>query len=109
VDVTAMPITNAHTHLDLTGLARICPSRPSPFAAWLCRCLWYSRWQTREGVRASVERGIEELKACGTTHVCDVTTTWQSVEPLLAGGLQGTVYLERNRRRGLCGALRYPS
>lgn len=92
--VTAMPVTNAHTHLDLTGLARICPSRPSPFAAWLCRCLWYSRWQTRGGGRANVERGIEELKACGTTHVCDVTATWQSVESLLAGGLQGTVYLE---------------
>jgi cytosine/adenosine deaminase-related metal-dependent hydrolase len=94
MDFTAVLVTNAHTHLDLTGLARICPSRPSPFVAWLCRCLWYSGWPTRERVRANVERSIEELKACGTTHVCDVTATWQSVEPLLASGLQGTVYLE---------------
>ncbi|MBA7657362.1 hypothetical protein ES703_65299 [subsurface metagenome] len=37
---------------------------------------------------------VEGVLLSGTTHVGDITATWQSVEPLLASGLQGMVYLE---------------
>jgi len=43
---------------------------------------------------ASIEQGIRELKEAGTTHVGEITNTWQSVEPLLVSGLAGIVYLE---------------
>jgi len=102
--IATTPTTNAHTHLELSGLARLCPSEAAPFLPWLCRSLWSAQRQTKEQIRAAIHRGIEELKACGTTHVGDVTATWQSVEPLLASGLQGAVYLEvrgLNRTRAL--------
>jgi cytosine/adenosine deaminase-related metal-dependent hydrolase len=99
-----MRVTNAHTHLELTGLARLCPSEPTAFLPWLCRAVRALRWQPIARIQAGIECGIDELKACGTTHVADVTVTWQSVEPLLESGLQGVVYLEilgQRRRRAL--------
>jgi cytosine/adenosine deaminase-related metal-dependent hydrolase len=52
------------------------------------------RKQSKVQAQASIEHGIAELQACGTTHVGDITRTWLSVEPLLASGLHGVVYLE---------------
>ena len=86
--------TNAHTHLELTDLAHLCPSQPVPFATWMKRLIWNLIWRRRREVKAAVERGIKRLRACGTTHVGDVTATWESVEPLMDSGLQGVVYLE---------------
>jgi cytosine/adenosine deaminase-related metal-dependent hydrolase len=87
-------LTNAHTHLELSDLAHLCPPQPVPFATWMRRLLWNLIWRRRRDVKAAVEQGIEKLRACGTTHVGDVTASWQSVEPLLESGLQGVVYLE---------------
>jgi cytosine/adenosine deaminase-related metal-dependent hydrolase len=50
--------------------------------------------RSKTQIRAGIERGIAELRACGTTHVGDITNTWLSVEPLMSSGLQGIVYLE---------------
>jgi 5-methylthioadenosine/S-adenosylhomocysteine deaminase len=97
-------ITNAHTHLELTDLAHLCPADPQPFATWLRRLVWALLWRPEQRVSAAIRQGIAELRACGTTHVGDVTATWQSVEPLLASGLHGVVYLEvagLDRRRAL--------
>jgi cytosine/adenosine deaminase-related metal-dependent hydrolase len=97
-------ITNAHTHLELTGLAHLCPSEPVAFTSWMRRLVWHRRRQSKAQIQASIERGIAELEACGTTHVGDITATWQSVEPLLTSGLRGIVYLEvlgLDRRRTL--------
>ena len=44
--------------------------------------------------RAAVESGIAALRAIGTGVVGDVTTTGESVDPLLASGLRGVVYYE---------------
>jgi cytosine/adenosine deaminase-related metal-dependent hydrolase len=88
------PTTNAHTHLELTDLARLCPVRPQPFFTWLRRLAWALLWRRKVDVAAAVQRGIAELRACGTTHVGDVTATGQSIDPLLASGLHGVVYLE---------------
>lgn len=74
------------------------------FVSWLRRLVWHRRRQSKAQTLASIERGIAELKACGTTHVGDITATWQSVEPLLESGLRGIVYLEvlgLNRERAL--------
>ena len=90
-----MPIiTNAHTHLELTGLAHICPSQPVDFINWIGKVAWRRRWRRISQIQADIALGIEELRACGTTNVGDITATWMSVEPLLASGLRGVVYLE---------------
>ncbi len=87
-------VTNAHTHLELTGLAHLCPVRPINFVTWLGRLAWQLRRQTTAQIQAGIARGIAELEACGTTHVGDITNSWLSVEPLLNSSLQGIVYLE---------------
>jgi cytosine/adenosine deaminase-related metal-dependent hydrolase len=89
-----MTLTNAHTHLELTDLAHLCPSQPQEFARWMMRLAPRMLRRSPSRVRASIERGIVELLACGTTHVGDVSASWLSVEPLLSSGLQGIVYLE---------------
>jgi cytosine/adenosine deaminase-related metal-dependent hydrolase len=65
-----------------------------PFVVWMRRLIWNLMRCRHRDVKAAVERGIDELRACGTTHVGDVTATWQSVDPLLESGLRGVVYLE---------------
>ena len=87
-------LTNAHTHLELTDLAHLCPKEPVSIVSWLGRLGWNLRKQSKARVRASIERGIAELRACGTTHIGDITRTWLSIEPLMASGLRGVVYLE---------------
>jgi cytosine/adenosine deaminase-related metal-dependent hydrolase len=89
-----MPLTNAHTHLELTDLAHLCPAEPMPFARWMLRLAWHLRRRSPAQVQAAIAGGIAELQACGTTHVGEVTATWRSVGPLLASGLRGVVYLE---------------
>lgn len=99
-----MPITNAHTHLELSDLAHLCPADAAEFAPWLWSLGRHLAGRSQAQARAAVKRGIVELLACGTTHVGDVTATWQSVEPLLESGMQGVVYLEvlgLDRRRAL--------
>jgi cytosine/adenosine deaminase-related metal-dependent hydrolase len=58
------------------------------------RLAWNLRKRSNARTRAGIERGIAELQACGTTHIGDITRTGLSVEPLMASGLQGIVYLE---------------
>jgi cytosine/adenosine deaminase-related metal-dependent hydrolase len=88
------PITNAHTHLELTTMARLCPSEPTRFVIWLARVGWQLSRLSQADLLAGVEQGIVELLACGTTHVGDITNSWLSVQPLLQSGLCGVVYLE---------------
>ena len=87
-------LTNAHTHLELTGLSHLCPTEPVSFVSWLRRVAWHLPRRSRRGIRVGIEQGIAELEAAGTTHVGEVTNTWRSVEPLLESRLQGVVYLE---------------
>ncbi|MGQ9786241.1 MAG: amidohydrolase family protein [Anaerolineae bacterium] len=87
-------VTNAHTHLELTPLARLCPKQPTAFLPWLARVGWAISRLTRDEILSGIAQGIVELKACGTTHIGDITHTWLSVEPLLVSGLHGVVYLE---------------
>lgn len=88
------PLTNAHTHLELTDLAHLCPTEPMSLVSWMGRLAWNLRKQSKARVQASIEHGIAELQACGTTHIGDITRTWLSMEPLMTSGLHGVVYLE---------------
>jgi cytosine/adenosine deaminase-related metal-dependent hydrolase len=87
-------VTNAHTHLELTTLSRLCPKQPTAFLPWLARVGWEIGRLSRDETLSGIAQGIAELKACGTTHVGDITHTWLSIEPLLTSGLSGVVYLE---------------
>jgi len=95
-----LPVTNAHTHLELTDLGHLCPREAVALKPWIAEVEWHLQHQSQRQVRASVDHGIRELEACGTTHVGDISATGESVEPLLRSGLQGIVYLEvRGLRR----------
>ncbi|MBW1741950.1 MAG: amidohydrolase family protein [Deltaproteobacteria bacterium] len=59
---------------------------------------------TADEIHTSVQQGIDALKACDTTHVCDITASWGSVQPLQESGLSGIVFIEVlgfNKPRGL--------
>lgn len=99
-----LPITNAHTHLELTGLSHLCPKQPVDFVAWMGRLVWNLHRRSESDLRTGIERSIAELKASGTTHVGDISNSWLSIEPLMASGLSGVVYLEvlgHHRERAL--------
>ncbi len=93
-------LVNAHTHLELSWASELCPEPPgSPFADWIYGLVM--RWQMfavegdeAQRTRQAVEDGITQLIEAGVTHVGDISNTGHSIEPLLASGLGGTVYLE---------------
>lgn len=89
-----MILTNAHTHLELTHLRRLCPKTPVDFVPWLRRLIWELRERPEPVIQASIEEGLALLKAAGVTHVGDISATGQSVGPLLQSGLKGMVFLE---------------
>lgn len=93
------PLVNAHTHLEGSWLSGVRPEKPQPFPIWLKRYTRRSRLlksqpQAEQRQQAQIEKGIEALLAAGTTHVGDITQTGLSIEPLLASGLAGVIYLE---------------
>ncbi|RPH86110.1 MAG: hypothetical protein EHM75_08645 [Desulfobacteraceae bacterium] len=87
-------LTNAHTHLEMTALARLCPREPMEMLSWLGKVLW-ARWRTSERkIRKGIERGIADLETCGTTFLGDISSTGLSLEPLFRSNLKGIVFLE---------------
>jgi cytosine/adenosine deaminase-related metal-dependent hydrolase len=95
-----LPVANAHTHLELTDLGHLCPRETVAIKPWMAEVECHLKHQSQWEVRASVDHGMRELRACGTTHVGDISATGESVEPLFRSGLQGIVYLEvRGLRR----------
>jgi 5-methylthioadenosine/S-adenosylhomocysteine deaminase len=95
-----MPLVNCHTHLELGWLADICPEPPGePFTDWIFGLIQRRIAAQKDGtepvlLRQSIEDGIETLLADGVTHIGDIANSGYSVEPLLASGLSGIVYLE---------------
>ena len=91
-------IVNAHTHLELTGFAHLCPPPAGvPLVAWLQTVIAAQTAARSVGMlpfQKAVEAGIELIRAAGTTHVGDITNSGASIEPLLDSGLGGIVYLE---------------
>lgn len=87
-------ICNAHTHLELSDLGRVCPKTPISFGKWMGHLILRLWRRSPARYQEAVTKGIRMLQDSGTTHVHDVTNTWLGVEVLLTSGLQGCVYLE---------------
>jgi cytosine/adenosine deaminase-related metal-dependent hydrolase len=87
-------VFNAHTHLELTGLPLLCPSEPENLVPWMNQVVRSIRELTKTQIQAAVEQGLGELRGCGTTHIIDVSASWQSLEILQNSGLKGVVCLE---------------
>src|SRR5262245_12292169 len=93
-----MTITNAHTHLEGGWLDSYRPGiAGADFAPWISG-LVKRRWELADTWEpifdATIEAGILELLAAGTTHVGDISASGKSIGPLLASGLKGIVYVE---------------
>lgn len=91
---------NAHTHLELSWAAHLCPEPPGvAMPQWLANLDKHwggnkSLEEEREQTLTAVSAGIAQLKAAGVTHVGDISNTGLSIEPLLDSGLAGVVYIE---------------
>ncbi|MBZ0294407.1 MAG: amidohydrolase family protein [Anaerolineae bacterium] len=94
-----MPLTNAHTHLELGWLNEVCPDENGrDFLPWLIDLT--ERWNKMAGCYAqvlyhkAVESAIQSLHDAGVTHLTDISATAASMKPLLESGLQGVIYVE---------------
>ena len=90
---------NVHTHLELGPLAHLCPPPGgAPFVPWILNVIRERQAMiARDGsapIRAGIEAGIAAMQAAGTAIVGDISSTGDSVEPLMASGLRGVVYYE---------------
>jgi len=87
-------LINAHTHLELSGLAHMVPTVATRFGKWLSKVGRKLHRRNAVWFRESCELGIQQLLAAGTTHVGDISWSGESVEPLVRSGLEGIVWLE---------------
>lgn len=93
------PLVNAHTHLELSWAHSLLPATSQPFHEWMMRFVRRNRLSRQTAnhearLQKGIEQGIAQLLACGTTHVGDISNSGLSIEPLLASGLAGVVYIE---------------
>lgn len=87
-------LTNAHTHLELGGLAHLLPGSPVPMGPWLPRVGRAVDGLDRASLVEATEAGIAALRSAGIAQVCDITSTGASIEPLQRSGLGGVAFLE---------------
>lgn len=86
-------LINAHCHLDFThfkGLARY----RRDFREWLRQMAVKSRATTNAEFKRSIQTGIKESLAYGTTTLCDVSTSWESYPLLRDSVLRSFVFFE---------------
>lgn len=85
-------LVNCHTHLELSGP----PVEPpeGSFARWLIAVIRQRQQTPLAAQEAQAEVNARKLLASGTTAVGEVSSTGQSLTPLLQAGLRGTVYRE---------------
>jgi aminodeoxyfutalosine deaminase len=92
-DVALLPgFINAHTHLELGGLAGKIP-RPASFTDWI-RQVIAQRPTDRDAVQRAVAAGAEESLRAGTTTLVDITGTGHSLAPLMASPIRKRVHFE---------------
>ncbi len=89
-----MPVTNAHTHLELTSLSFLYSQGSGTLRSWMNRVYRHSQALTNEKILEAIHQGIQQLLSIGTTEVVDISSRWLSFEPLLKSGLQGITCLE---------------
>ena len=95
--VAVLPgVVNAQTHLELSYLKEEVPPA-SQFVAWIQAVMAARR--SRPDPRApeileAVDRGIGELRACGTAIIGDISNTLVTFEPLGRSALAAVVFYE---------------
>lgn len=85
---------NAHTHLELTGLAGALPEGAYEFAEWVVALMAQRHAQSAEDLARAARDGVAMLLASGTAAVGEISTYGLAVEPLIASGLDGIIYYE---------------
>ena len=92
-DVALLPgFINAHTHLELGGLAGKIPPQES-FTDWI-RHVMAERSSDPDAIREAVATGAEESLRAGTTTLVDITATGHSLAPLMASPIRKRVHFE---------------
>ncbi|MGL4550206.1 MAG: amidohydrolase family protein [Gemmataceae bacterium] len=93
-DVALLPgLVNAHTHLDLTGMAGLAPPSPD-FPGWLRRVIGHRRTRAPGQIPADVAAGIAQCLRYGTTLVGDISGDGASWDLLAASPLRAVVFRE---------------
>lgn len=92
-------VVNAHTHLELGWMDAYRPGVVGvDFVDWLYDTVGVAIRQLGDErkmlSRKAAEDGVEALIDAGTTTVCDITNTGESIAPLMLSGLRGVVYIE---------------
>ncbi len=91
---TLMPgLVNAHTHLELTALKdRVPPA--DDFVSWILRLIAEKQTMNDGAIEASVQRGLEECLASGTTCLGEIANTRHSFRILRDAGVRGVIFYE---------------
>jgi len=85
-------LVNCHTHLEMTALP---PGAPvESFVPWVVRVIEHRKRRPLDEQARTADRGVETLLRSGTTAVGEVSTTGQSLTPLVRAGLRGVIYRE---------------
>ncbi len=93
-DTVLLPgLINAHCHLDFTRFKEKVPYRNS-FREWLRTMGMKTSLTPRSEFKRSALEGIQQSLAYGTTTLCDVATSGESLQPLFQSGLRALGFLE---------------
>jgi len=91
-DCALLPgLVNCHTHLELGGVGRV---SERGFARWLAAVRAGRAAAGPDGQARAAAEGARRLLAAGVTAVGEVSTSGQSLAPLVASGLRGVVFHE---------------
>ena len=85
-------LVNCHTHLEMAALPP--GGSVESFVPWVVRVIEHRRRVPLDEQARTADRGVEALLLSGTTAVGEVSTTGQSLTPLVRAGLRGVVYRE---------------
>ena len=86
-------LINAHCHLDFTSFkGRV--RYEGGFRQWLRKMAVKTRATSPAEFKRSIQKGIRESLAYGTTTLCDISTSWESYTLLRASGLRAFLFLE---------------
>jgi 5-methylthioadenosine/S-adenosylhomocysteine deaminase len=92
-DAALLPgLVNCHTHLELSRPPQ--PIGNGGFTDWLVALIEWRRQLSLDSQARAAEDGARRLLRTGTTCVGEVSSSGQSLIPLLREGLRGVVYRE---------------
>jgi len=86
--------TNAHTHLELSGLKDLCPVTPLPFIQWVMALTQAMNHIDLSAIIEKMSESIDYLEKTNTSHICDISSIGLSIQPLFNSNLRGIVFLE---------------